>query len=403
MPSSLLDVCRFNPTLGGTTDWTYSSAVTGYQSPAAAGVITGAVYSYRAESSDLSQWEIGFGAYSGGVFARTTVLFNSAGTTAKINFSTVPQVAVVALAEDLQNLIAPTGRLTLTSGVAVMTSSVAAATTVYYTGGGFCPVYDGSTYRYAPFTEVSQLTTDTTKSPAAVAASSLYDFFGWMDGATFRVTRGPAWTNATTRSAGTALVLVGGLLLNSVAITNGPAASRGTYLGTIASNASSSIDFIFGASGAGGVAAVFNVWNAFNRVPVATTVTDSTASWTWTFVTSAAYRAVNNSAGNRVTFVRGLDIDAVSAAYNTVGQISATSVNAQNAIGLDTTTTFSCSNSIWGGVASTVFLTASVNYMGLPGLGQHFLAPVEYIGNAGSVTYYGQAANYTQFAVELTA
>lgn len=103
MASSLLDVCRFNPVVGGTTDWTYSSAVTGYQSPTAAGAVNGAIYSYRAESNDLSQWEVGYGAYnsSTGVVARTTVLFNSAGTTAKINFTTVPQVAVVALAEDL--------------------------------------------------------------------------------------------------------------------------------------------------------------------------------------------------------------------------------------------------------------------------------------------------------------
>lgn len=103
MASSFLDVCRFNPTLGGTTDWTYSSAVTGYQSPSAAGAVNGAIYSYRAESTNLVDWEIGFGAYNSGtgVFSRTTVLFNSLGTTAKISFGAAPQVAIVALAEDL--------------------------------------------------------------------------------------------------------------------------------------------------------------------------------------------------------------------------------------------------------------------------------------------------------------
>ena len=101
--AAFLDVCRFNPTAGGTTDWTYSSAVTGYQSPTAAGAVNGTIYRYRAESSDLSQWEIGYGAYNSGtgVFARTTVLYNSAGTTAKISFTGIPQVAVVALKEDL--------------------------------------------------------------------------------------------------------------------------------------------------------------------------------------------------------------------------------------------------------------------------------------------------------------
>ncbi|GKQ52870.1 hypothetical protein [Bradyrhizobium sp. Ce-3] len=110
--SAFLNVCRFNPTAGGTTDWTYSIAVPGYQSPAAAGVVNGAPYSYRAESADLSQWEVGTGTYntSTGVLARTTVLYNSAGTGAnsgqsgagsKINFSATPQVAIVALREDL--------------------------------------------------------------------------------------------------------------------------------------------------------------------------------------------------------------------------------------------------------------------------------------------------------------
>lgn len=103
MPSAFLDVCRFTPTLGGTTNWTYSAAVTGYQSPAAAGAINGTQYSYRAESADLSQWEIGYGTYntSTNVLTRGTVLFNSLGTTAKVSFSTVPTVAIVALGEDI--------------------------------------------------------------------------------------------------------------------------------------------------------------------------------------------------------------------------------------------------------------------------------------------------------------
>lgn len=103
MPSQYLDVCRFNPTAGGTTDWTYSSAVTGYQGLSAAGAVNGATYSYRAESADLSQWEVGTGVYNSGtgVLTRAAVLFNSSGTTSKINFTAAPQVAIVALAEDL--------------------------------------------------------------------------------------------------------------------------------------------------------------------------------------------------------------------------------------------------------------------------------------------------------------
>ncbi|WP_245333679.1 hypothetical protein [Bradyrhizobium guangdongense] len=65
--------------------------------------MNGATYSYRAESADLLQWEIGTGVYNSGtgVLTRAVVLFNSSGTTSKINFSTAPQVAIVALAEDI--------------------------------------------------------------------------------------------------------------------------------------------------------------------------------------------------------------------------------------------------------------------------------------------------------------
>lgn len=101
--AAFLDVCRYIPTAGGTSDWTFAAAVTGYQSPTAAGVSNGTLYKYRAESGDLTQWEMGEGAYNTatGVLARTTVLFNNLGTTAKVSFNSVPQVAIVALAEDM--------------------------------------------------------------------------------------------------------------------------------------------------------------------------------------------------------------------------------------------------------------------------------------------------------------
>lgn len=110
--AAFLDTCRFNPVAGGTGDWVYSSPVTGYQSPALAGAIHGRLYKFRAESANLTQWEETEGAYDSGTgtFPRTTVLYNSSGTGTgagqsgagtKINFTTAPQVAIVALKEDL--------------------------------------------------------------------------------------------------------------------------------------------------------------------------------------------------------------------------------------------------------------------------------------------------------------
>lgn len=105
MTALFADLVRFSPTAGGTTDWTFSSTIQGYQSPTSGGMVNGQNYKYRAESADLTQWEIGEGSWnsSTGVLARTTVLYNSAGTTAKISFTAVPSVAVVALNSDIQN------------------------------------------------------------------------------------------------------------------------------------------------------------------------------------------------------------------------------------------------------------------------------------------------------------
>ncbi|MGO4714766.1 hypothetical protein [Bradyrhizobium sp. 2TAF24] len=107
MPATgFIDAVGFNPTAGGTGSFVVSAALTGYQTPAAGGAVNGAVYAYRAQSLDLTQWEIGFGTYASGTttLARTTITANSAGTTAAINFSTAPNVYCTALSADLINL-----------------------------------------------------------------------------------------------------------------------------------------------------------------------------------------------------------------------------------------------------------------------------------------------------------
>ncbi len=98
-----LDSCGFNPASSGTGDFVVSAAITGYQTPAGAGAVNGTVYSYRAQSSDLSQWEDGFGAYtvSTTTLARTTVTASSTGS--KVSFTAPPNVYITALSADLQN------------------------------------------------------------------------------------------------------------------------------------------------------------------------------------------------------------------------------------------------------------------------------------------------------------
>jgi microcystin-dependent protein len=98
-----LDGCGFIAASSGTGDFVVSVAVQGYQTPASASAVNGTVYTYRAESADKSQWEIGFGAYTSGTttLARTTQLATSTG--AKVSFLAAPNVYVTAAKADLQN------------------------------------------------------------------------------------------------------------------------------------------------------------------------------------------------------------------------------------------------------------------------------------------------------------
>jgi hypothetical protein len=206
----LLNSCRFTPTLGGTTDWTYSITVPGFQSPAAAGGVNGTPYSVRSESADGSQWEDAQGNYNSatGTFARTTVLYNSSGTGTgagqtgagtKINFTTVPQVQVVALAEDLAfaPLASPTFTGTPTAPTAAANdNSTKIATTAYVVGqaGTANPIMNGAvavgtSLLYARQDHVHP--SDTSRAPTASPV-----FTGTLSSANQTITSASA--NATT-------------------------------------------------------------------------------------------------------------------------------------------------------------------------------------------------------------
>lgn len=238
---------------------------------------------------------------------------------------------------------APQGRLTLASGTPVMTATVAQATNIIYTpySGQSCPVFDGSSQFVMMDLggELSQLTTDTTKSPAAVALSSVYDMFVWNDNGIMRCTRGPAWTNATTRSAGTALTRIQGLLVNAVAITNGPAQYQGTYVGTIGTNGGTpTVTMQFGTIAAGGGKAIFGVWNMYNRVTVQTRVTDNSAPYTYT---AAVVRVANNNTNNAITYTIGINEEPPTFYYQqNVTTAAVAGATCQVSIGDNSTTVF---------------------------------------------------------------
>lgn len=303
-------------------------------------------------------------------------------------------------------MVQPQGRLTLTSGTPVMATSVAAATALYYTPaiGNQVPIYDGTNFIPTAFAEISATLSDTTHNPAAIGASKVNDWFVWNDSGTMRLSHGPDWTNDTTRSAGTALQWVNGIPLNSVDITNGPAAGRGTYVGTTRSNASSQLDYIFGAQGNGGVAGFFGVWNAFNRVPVKTCVRDNTSGG-WSY-SGSTVRSANNSNNNRVSFVTGLAIDGISAScQNNVTLPTTSGSYGRVGIAMDSTSVYDVSGVMFNPTTTSMLATAlcSIDYD--PQLGFHFLQSLESANGANAVTFGGSGGTSRgqAFNVELFA
>lgn len=284
----------------------------------------------------------------------------------------------------------PQGRLTLQSGTPVMTSTNSAKTVVYYTPymGNLVPLYDGTTMVATTFTEVSQSTADSSKSPTAVVANSNYDIFCWADSGTNRCTRGPAWSSATARGTGagtTELERISGVWLNKNAITNGPAANRGTYVGTIRSNSSSQVDWTFGATG---TAASLQVWNAYNRVAVTTTVSDSSSSWTYLATTP---RQANGSSINQINFVSGLAEDGIYGAYQvTTNTGTATGAWYEIGVGLDSTTIRTRSASAQSPAAAQMQSSPTAAGAFAPQLGAHFFAAIEMGNGSTPTTFLGQ-------------
>jgi hypothetical protein len=253
---------------------------------------------------------------------------------------------IAALSASLQNLVSvPQGYLTLTSGTAIITGDVLAATSVYYTPyiGNQIPIYDGTQFNLSTFSELT-LTLNSNHT-----ASNIYDVFAWLESGVVTLGTGPAWNTATAgagaRGSGagtTELERKNGLWTNKNSMTtrNGAttytvAANKGTYVGSI---------FMDGTNGqitchrAYGQSRKFGVWNAYNRVPIIMLGGDSTA--TWVYGTNTV-RPSNNSSSNKITAFQGLQEEAITVVFKQVITQAANISNTQIGIGINSTTVMS--------------------------------------------------------------
>lgn len=288
----------------------------------------------------------------------------------------------------------PQGRLTLTSGTPVLTSDVTAATAVIYAlyNGNKCPIAGVMT----TFAELSQNLSDNTKQPAAIGASVNFDAFVWNDGGTVRLclvswTAGAVGGNDTARGTGAnscELQRANGIWTNKNALTNGPGANAGTYVGTGRSNSASKVDFILGGTGvAGGESTILGLWNCYNRVLVPLINYDTTDSWNYTVAT---WRIRNNNNNNKISLVVGMSEDEL-AAYLGTHSSNASSCGRIVGIGLNSVTAYAGFNSNVGSLwfNANVHQPHSARFAKIAPLGFNYLAPLEYSEALGTTTWYG--------------
>ncbi|MDP2330297.1 MAG: hypothetical protein Q8M19_06325 [Reyranella sp.] len=182
---------------------------------------------------------------------------------------------------------------------------------------------------------VTRVDTDTFKLSTTLADQVGGTFIN-TSGTQSGVHTGANYTAERGAGAGTSeLERVDGIWVNKHDIANGPAAQRGTYVGTIYCNASSQVDFKKGSIAAGFGEAIIGVWNMYNRVDVTGSVINSGG---WSYAGGA--RPAAGLATSRVTVVAGLKEVGISGSFGVAVYSGGAGSNVNMGVGFNSSSTF---------------------------------------------------------------
>lgn len=278
--------------------------------------------------------------------------------------------SLVQLLQDSSRISEPpqlcNGRLTLTSGTAVTTSNVIAASTIYFTpyNGKYIALYNGTRWGLMTFTEQSVAVPSNTTTP--------FDIFGYANSGSLTLET-LAWTNDTTRA--TALATQDGVYVKS-----GDATHR--YLGTGRTTSSSGQTEDSESSRF--------LWNECNRVPRKVLAQSNTDTWNYT---TATWRAANNTTTTGVTrieYVIGRQVENIELEVYvpSVGNTTVTPVGV--GIGINSTSTNSAD--FFGasaGIASNGYQgIALAEYHTIPSVGYSYAQWLEASVATGTTSWY---------------
>lgn len=196
--------------------------------------------------------------------------------------------------------------------------------------------------------------------------------------------------------------LTTGIYLNKNLVTNGPAALRGTVIGSVRSNSSGTISQLFGTSAAGGGAACLCVFSFYNADDIAAEVNDSTGTWDQTSTTIGPFHGPLSSDGgvagglnNRVSILSGLQRVPVTAEF--VARVNVTSnaiSNLQIGLGLNQTTAFDRSSYLFPLTAAGFSIVIGVRIHYKPMLGFNNIYALQTSDGSHANTFNGANSAY---------
>jgi len=260
------------------------------------------------------------------------------------------------------------GRLTLSTGVPVPTSDVAASANVYftpYTGSRIALYVTGFGWRLYTFSEL-------TLSVAAFASGKNLDIFIYDNEGVITL-EAVEWSNDTLRA--TALTRQDGVYVKNAELNK-------RYLGTVRTSAAGeTCDTMLKRF----------VWNYYNRIERFMRAVDETDSWTYAVV--SVWRSLNNSSTNRVEFVIGVNETLVTFQVHVLCENSGNNAHCVSAC-LDNNNTTHCLILLGMRLLAVTYNKQwkSAYYCDHPGLGYHYLQMVEFSGG-GTTTFYGDHAS----------
>jgi len=256
------------------------------------------------------------------------------------------------------------GRLSLTSGVAITTSNVTSAGTLYFTpyNGNKISLYESSNWVLYSFSQLSLSLT--------LTSGKNYDVFVYNNSGTLTLELSAAWTTDTERAD--AVILQDGVYVKS---SNTTRRLVGTIRasGTNVTEDSTSRRF---------------VWNLYNRVERIMRALETTDSWTYTTATFREANGGSTPGVSRFDYVVGFSEDYLDVQVYVPVITNAAIISTIAGIGIDSSSVNSA-NLFYGFTHSDTFGSAQAFFKGHPGIGYHSIRWLEFSTASGTTTWYG--------------